>query len=305
MRAGRKLLRSPLPQEGETRAEALDHWKAEFNALQLDPASLLPGSETAQETFNSFLKDRLAPSLRSLGFKGSGSGYRLDRGDYRGTLGFQKDRHSTRAVVGFTINVSAGHQPTKTGYWGGRIGQLMPEFADLWWRVPHGADTDDLLSDVVASIRDYALVALEAVLHDPEFPPDPDRLWPRTFGPDPVYSGRRDPPHLQAEPLFGLEAAFSALNGSDYRDRFRAMDYIYRNAPNDHRVVPALISSLEREPRTYSRETAALFLAFVPCEDPSAVESALLVAATEDEDLGVRLNARYALALIRGREITR
>jgi hypothetical protein len=292
-----------LPHEGETSAEAFDRWKAEFNSLQLDPASVQPGSETAQETFNHFLKEDLAPSLRSLGFKGSGAHYRLDRGDYQGTLGFQKDRHSTRAVVGFTINVSAGHRPTKRGYWGGRIGHLMPEFANLWWRVPHGADTHELLIDVVASIRDYALVALEAVLHDPEFPSDPDRIWPRAFGPDPVHSHLRNiPPTLliTTEPRFDIESAFAALTATDYYDRFQAMDYIYRNDPDNHRFVAALTSFLEREPRTYTRGVAALFLAFVSTHNPTAVQPALLTTATEDEDLDVRLNARYALALTTG-----
>lgn len=298
------VLRSPLPEPGESSVEAIDRWKEDFQALQLDPASVPSGSETAQETFSAFLKDRLAPVLRSLGFKGSGARYRLDRSEYQGTVGFQKDRDSTRAVVGFTINVSAGHVPTKRGYWSERIGHLMPEFADLWWRVPHGADTDELLADVVLSIRDYALVALDAVLDHPEFPPDPSRVWPRTFGPDPVTEPESswDPRLVTAKARLDVESAFEALRASNYYDRFLGLDYIYRHAPSDRRVVPALLSLLEGEPRTYTRGIAARLLAFVLSGEPGAVERALCATATEDEDLGVRLSARYGLALINRRE---
>ncbi len=299
-RAGRYLLRSPLAQEGETSEEAMNRWKAEFAALDLDPASVPSDSETAQETFNRFLKERLAPSLRSLSFKGSGANYRLDRGDYRGALGFQKDRHSTRAVVEFTINVSAGYRPTKIGYWSERIGHLMPEFTDLWWRVPHGANADQLLTDVVASIRSYALVALEAVLNDPEIPPDEDRIWPRTFGPDPVNGPlRHRRPHLQTTHPPSLESTFTMLTSGDFYERAQAMGFIYQRAPQDSRFRPGLISILERDPRTHSRGVAARMLAFIPSGDPGVVEEALIAAASEDEDLYVRLNARYALALIR------
>jgi hypothetical protein len=293
--------RAPFMRPGKTEShsDAIDRSMAQFQALELDPNDVPLDSEHAPEAFTRFLRIELAPALRQLGFKGSGANFRLDRGDFRGGLQFQKSQHNTRALVKFTINLSAAHQPTKQGYWGDRIGFLLPERTDLWWRLPAGADTDDLLIDVLDAIRDYGLVALEVVLADPEFPPDPDRRWSRQFGVDPVNQTRTLSRNI-VPTVFDLEWTISSLSDPDFGRRALSLSYLVDYAPDDPRTVPALVACLEGEPRTHTREIASRQLAFVP-SDPGVVIPALQATASEDENLRVRLSARYALALIEWR----
>jgi hypothetical protein len=289
-----------LPLEGETHAEAHLRWTTEFHALQLNPESMPPDAEKAQQTFARFLKELVSPVLRKLGFKGSGAKFRLDQADFRGGLEFQRSTHSTRAVVEFTINLSAVHRPTSTGFWWSRLGVLMPEFHDFWWRLPAGAPTEELLDDVAQSITNYGHVALQAALDEPGYPEDPDRIWGKTFGEDPGQ-GRFSRP-LPYKPLrpTNVDDAIERLTDPVSNIRSSALFFIFKNARDDPRLVPALIDFLDHEPRTLSRAAAAKYLGFVPGET-EMVLAALNRTAQEDEDLTVRVLARYALALIRRR----
>lgn len=173
-----------------------------------DPRSLPPGAETAQETYARFLREDLAPRLRAQGLKGSGGHFHLDRGDLKGSFGFQKSTHDTKALVEFTINVDARHVPDHQAFWGDRIGLLLPEYEDTWWLVPAGADTTDLLADVLEAITDYALVAMQAAMELYQHPPDPGRRWRRTF-PEPVRRSSGLTVHqLLQQPVPTVEEAF-------------------------------------------------------------------------------------------------
>lgn len=172
-KAGRTRIRSPRPVGEETVEDARDQWRAEYKRLRLDPTTVPPGSETAQETFARFVRDHLAPSLRSLGFKGSGSRYKLDHGEHRGYLTLLKSRHNTtRAVVEFTVELWVADAATGQAYWSARLPHVMPEHAHFWWRLPAGADVGELLTDVVSSIRDYGLAAMRRAFDHPDNPPD-------------------------------------------------------------------------------------------------------------------------------------
>jgi len=69
-----------------------------------DPRSLPPGAETAPQTYTRFLRNGLAPAMRTLGLKGSGGRFHLARGALKGTFDFQKSVHNTKGLVEFTIN---------------------------------------------------------------------------------------------------------------------------------------------------------------------------------------------------------
>ena len=128
-----------------------------------------------------FLRKDLAPRRRSLGLKGSGGDYYLDRGDLRGGLGFQKLMHNNKALVEFTINVHAMHLPSCQGFWGDPIGFVLPEQEDTWWVLPAGAATSELLSDLLSSIEDFALVAIDAAMEGDGHVPEHTRRRQRTF----------------------------------------------------------------------------------------------------------------------------
>lgn len=143
--------------------------------------------ESAQDLIRELLRDHLAPALRSLGFVGSGSAYRLPIPDAIALLGFQRSRYNDRARASFTVNLNAfstatwerarrDHpflpaRPTATphypgGLWHARLGMLLPEAGDVWWEVDRDTDLDALTADLVGAIRDYAIPALRAHAQD-------------------------------------------------------------------------------------------------------------------------------------------
>ena len=142
-------------------------------------------AKDAKQMVAAMLKERVAPALRSMGFKGSGQHYHLPVPDHFALLGFQKLRFGTRHDVMFTINLLAcshadwaalveenpryGPNPVLGAHyeeplWSQRIGFLMPEPHDHWWQVLDDTDTDALADEVVGVLREYGVPALRAHL---------------------------------------------------------------------------------------------------------------------------------------------
>ncbi|HEX4865817.1 MAG TPA: DUF4304 domain-containing protein [Acidimicrobiales bacterium] len=297
-RAGRRELPS-LPMPGESPRDAYARRARDLDgkwSSRPDPQSLPPGSESAQDAYRRFLRDRLAPSLRRLDLKGSGRNFRFDRGDFRCVFSFQGSKYNDKAIVEFTVNTAVQHAPTSRAFWGDRIGFLLPDMTDTWWMLPAGADTDELLSDLVESFAEYALVAAQAAMEEYDSWADPTRQWARRFD-DPIK--RRDrtgPRNLFPAPL-GLDEGFAKLYDPDFAERALALSILYRWVPDHPRLVPELLRFIEHEPRSYTRSVAARYLGFVR-SDPSLTLPALDAVVSEDEELEVRISARYARHLI-------
>ena len=141
---------------------------------------------SAQEAFRAMLKEHVAPSLRALGFKGSGQNYQLPSDTHWALVGFQKSEFSDSETITFTINLQVirrsdwdearrespwmGERPTATTTWGlslawsKRIGQLTPSGEDLWWTFRAGTDTTQLAGAVLWAIEDFALPAIREQL---------------------------------------------------------------------------------------------------------------------------------------------
>jgi hypothetical protein len=140
---------------------------------------------TAQEEFACMMRREVAPALRLVGLKGSGFSFSILSDDYWAVIGFQKNRHSDRDAVSFTINLNVVSRPAwdairagspwrterpspneslwgLPGAWSTRIGLLLPGQDDYWWELRRGDPTDRLASEVVAAVRDYALPAMRA-----------------------------------------------------------------------------------------------------------------------------------------------
>ena len=107
-----------------------------------------------------FVRDRFAPALRELGFKGSGNRYHVGFGDRVGYLGIKRHPGNTRVHVNFTVALAADS-------WWDELGHVLPEHRNVWWRLPAAANTDELLDDLVSSIREYGLPALQAAVENP------------------------------------------------------------------------------------------------------------------------------------------
>lgn len=265
--------------------------------------SLPDGAPTAQERFAQLIKSEIAPQLRIHGFKGSGRSYRIDRGDLRGQLNFQGSRWNTKAEVEFTINLSAAHHPLPTprGWWS-RIGHLLPEQNDTWWVLPARANTDELREDVLDAILSYGLIALEAALQELELAIDASKKWPRTFKEPEAGDDYSEPvvlPHERPLPR-DLDELFRILNEEPSSNTTRWWSWLaYEAAPHDPRLLPLLMRILESDPNSYARSSAALQLAFGFGGQETAI-AALRSSAAEDEELQVRIAARYAVALSAG-----
>jgi Domain of unknown function (DUF4304) len=136
---------------------------------------------TAQEAFTMMVKEQIAPSLRELGFKGSGQRFVLPSEKHWAQIGLQKFTRSNRDFVDFTANVTvvprdvweaeraeAPHLPKQpapnifygTYAWQKRIGDLVPEREEKIWRVSPDRPTEHVAEEFVAAIRDYALPAM-------------------------------------------------------------------------------------------------------------------------------------------------
>lgn len=132
------------------------------------------------------IKTQLGPGLRALGFKGSGRNYELPCPDHWAMLGLQGWKWSDSSEARFTINLlvvprsvweeeraqlpylGAKPKPNQmpgTFAWWERIGIVMPEREDKWWRVMAGMDTEGLSREVLLAVESYGLPAMRAQLH--------------------------------------------------------------------------------------------------------------------------------------------
>ena len=133
--------------------------------------------ESIQNIFKQLLKDKIAPNIRNIGFKGSGQNYYFPSESHWEMLSFQKSMFSDSTELSFTLNLYVVEKdewenarksnslfplkPTATTYWGigwhKRIGHLMPAKKDYWWKVNNNTNLDKLAHEVMEVIENYAL----------------------------------------------------------------------------------------------------------------------------------------------------
>ena len=132
------------------------------------------------------MKERLAPGLRALGCKGSAGRFLLPSDAFWSFIGFQKSAYSDAKEVQVTVNLSAiprqvwqeqrdqsPHLPEKPspstfyGSWAPqtRIGDLLPDGEDKWWRVVADDQNAAVANDLLAGIEAYGLPWLRQQMH--------------------------------------------------------------------------------------------------------------------------------------------
>jgi hypothetical protein len=138
--------------------------------------------DSAQATFKAMMRDRIAPGIRELGFRGSGQHYSLPNATHWVLLGFQRSKWSTAEEVEFTVNITVvskdewsrlrvehpflpDEPAANTVYgprvWRRRLGILLG-IGDHWWTVVAGEPTAATAGDVLEAIKTTALPAMRA-----------------------------------------------------------------------------------------------------------------------------------------------
>lgn len=136
---------------------------------------------TAQDLYQTMIRDTVAPRLRVLGWKGSGQRFELPDPTAWVQLGFQKSRHNSATSLNFTINVSVigrraweayreerpelPARPNPAMHYGRhfspiRIGHLLAAQQDTWWHISADQPRDRIdwiANGVCASVSDYAM----------------------------------------------------------------------------------------------------------------------------------------------------
>ena len=256
------------------------------------------GRWTAQDAFEHLMRDMIAPKLRDLGFRGTGSRvFRYRSGDYGAAVTTQKSRYSTAEEVRFWVHLSAAYLPTSSTYWTAQLHALIPGNTTFTtWAIRADAPAEPVAEHLLSIFVDYGWPAIQAALDSPGYPPDPAMAWPRTFPREPA-SGSAASQQNRMVRLTGRrgDGLVADLSHPDELVRVGATGEIGAAMPRRRRAVPTLLRNLEHDPSPAVRQQSALALRMLAAEHD--VRQALQAAATQDEDHTVRWAARYALRL--------
>jgi hypothetical protein len=105
---------------------------------------------------------RVEIEMKALGFKKRGSNFLIDSSDNFGIISFQKSRHSSQEHLLFTIEIGVCskklldflnprflNKPSiENCHWRERIGFLMKEPHDHWWKIDELTDLDNVYSEI-------------------------------------------------------------------------------------------------------------------------------------------------------------
>jgi len=124
------------------------------------------------------IKDVVSPALREQGLLGSAGRYSIKSETHWILLAFQKSWYSDSAEVRFTVNLMVvrrdaweellresphyGKKPSAIITYNDpvrhvRIGELVDDLEDKWWRIFSGQDMDAVQSDLLGNLIDVGL----------------------------------------------------------------------------------------------------------------------------------------------------
>lgn len=121
---------------------------------------------TAQERFGDLLK-AIAPVLVDAGFKRRGSIFRRETDEVGQLVTLQKSRASSKEAVTFTVNLGIStavlhfHGMVTSAVhdcpWHLRVGHLLPEKSDRWWRLDSTTDVVLLAAEMRTLVEQVIL----------------------------------------------------------------------------------------------------------------------------------------------------
>lgn len=133
---------------------------------------------TAQTVYDELVKATISPGIRSHGLSGSGGRYTLRCEPCWVLASLQKSSYSDAAEIRFTLNLLVANRATwgaarrekpylpdrpsaGTIYGAGesrtRIGELLPDGADKWWRIHREVDPAAVAADFLHDFEQYGL----------------------------------------------------------------------------------------------------------------------------------------------------
>ena len=260
--------------------------------------------ESAQWVFNHPVAEQIGAALHDLGFTGSRQTYIYQLGQYRLTAKVLKSPRNTRDDVKFTLEFYARYLGSDLTFWSERIGRLFPMLSDFWWGLSTGASSESVCEELSLALPDFAWPALEALLETPGLPGTSlPMIWPRSFAGDLAAQGPQRPETVdqmvaKAEAIRQLprEELLATLETQPVT-RSRAMFEVLRRGLTGADRSAVVLGRLQRDPHPLIRGHAARIVGCLVPGEEAAEE--LRAAASDDEDLGVRWSAQYALVLRR------
>jgi hypothetical protein len=279
-------------------------------------ADLAPGSgkriSAAKSLYLQMMAQIIAPQLADLGFAHRSGEFRHRSGEYLATV---KPRGMNRNLPGeYMFDVAVGVSFVPAGpawFWRSRLATLALRANTSsrreggMWTVRAGLPVEPVAQDLLMMISSYGWPAIQVLLEDPGYPPDPARQWPRSFPPVKGRAAwaavRRDQESAYSRvgpgnPGFDLMLSF--LGSPEPGDRASVISELTSLAADDPRTPVGLLNRLVADPEPMVRAACVRGLARLPRSD--AIRKAIQAAAADDENLTVRWAARYALRLAGG-----
>jgi hypothetical protein len=132
-----------------------------LNGLLEEMVSRMPAPEaSAQDAYRQLLRDHVGPALRHHGYRGSGG--RFDQAAAGRSIHFQKTRWSTRARVGYLLNIFVRYPGAAPG-----AGMYHAQYPGLtrsgrvWISLRPNADLEAHAASLLAEIHSVAFPAIE------------------------------------------------------------------------------------------------------------------------------------------------
>ncbi|WP_343657924.1 DUF4304 domain-containing protein [Chryseobacterium sp.] len=126
--------------------------------------------------------DTITPLLKKDGFDKKGNNFYKKLHKNYGIINFQKSQDGNKDEVKFTINfgvysdllgrvVDFDYDNSKvpdvwSSQWQARIGHFMPDGHDFWWKVQAGANSSEIISDIIDNIQNIILPEIDKRLTD-------------------------------------------------------------------------------------------------------------------------------------------
>jgi hypothetical protein len=263
----------------------------------------------ARQLYLHMMDEIVWPLLNEYGFARRSGEFRYRSGDYLATIHPRGLHHRPPGEYTFDVEVGVSFVPDGPAwFWRSRLAglELHPAAGRRreggLWTVRAGQAAEPVAQDLLAMLRTYGWPAIQVLLEDPGYPPDPARHWARSFAP---VKGRAAWAAVRREqeraysavgpgnPRFDL--ALSFLASPEPGDRASVVGDLLSLATDDPRTQVGLLNRLAHDPVPMVRRACVVGLARLP--SGAAIREALEASAALDEDLNVRWAARYALSL--------
>lgn len=123
----------------------------------------------------------ISKGLKEIGFTKKSDTFYIYKSNKWGLINLQKSKNSSNDIVSFTINIgicsnslrrTVDHSQIDTKpevekcHWNARIGSLMTGSPDFWWQLSNSSTLEQAAKDVIASIKDIVLPAIDKRISD-------------------------------------------------------------------------------------------------------------------------------------------